>query len=1699
MKLKRAMAILLTMMLLAGFMPTALASVGTGWNDDCRGNPIAGGEDQNPVYGKHNWVKQSEIAGQSCTSGGVAVYSCSYCGATYQRPTEAPGHSWGGWSATKAATCVSEGAEARTCSRCGETESRSTPATGNHSFGDWSTSTAATCTAGGEEARKCGVCGKTENRATSALGHSYGSWNTAKAATCTAGGEEARTCSRCGAKETRAIPLADHQWGKWKTKREATCDRKGEEERKCAVCGQTETRDVKKIPHTYGDWTVTREPTCSEKGERTHTCEECGHVDTQAIDTLPHTFGDWAVTLEPTCTVKGERTHACQVCGHEETEAVDTLPHAFGDWDVAVDATCTQGGKQAHVCQTCGLEEREDVPPKGHLFGEWTVIAEMTDFSIGVREHACQRCGLTEREEEEPQPTYRRGDKGDGVKALQEMLNAAGYDCGTADGIFGKKTEAAVKAVEEAHSFEADGVAWPGVQKWLATGAGKGPDDDGSAPPLPDGINSTYSGGAPNLPPVFTSDGNFFHMRQFVVEDMPSANSAYYEGANVLVKLRLDIDEADSYKVVKYTYGQGDTIYSKDWMHGGETLQPMQSYYMTYSMHLGSDIETWRKRTVTLWLKSKTTGIVERESVTFGPPFTPAKVTIIDKESASHIAGDSMAFLYLTADKSAYSGHRPVLENLDIPINVDSDGNTEIRNLKLTVEQVNVNHSQVLQTDVIDLEKKIMAGDRFDWLARVKASPVPNFAETYSVHLKVTGVYDDKYGNGQTVESNMITLSYFPEKVGSESPKLALDYSVKPVKNQYGPGDRVTICMTATNTGSEPLENVTVDFIGPSKALSAKWEPIDNIPKGTVLQPGETAEARWSYTFVQQDFDNERFVADLYANADWAGSDAKVTSPCAHVVLSCLEFLQQSFNLNAEVLQKASFYPAGSTVPVRLTIVISNKTKLKRTRVYAVGDNWNNGILSEKAWRDFGHGEKGYGIGEMGPVDTRMSMVVNVTIPEDFEGDIYRPAWMVEADNYGSRTFRSNRAAVGLPVFPLADASSELNLQAELRTVCPHEDGVWRQGDKVDVKLTAEYKGPGTAKRLLIEGADLEGAQPVFVLGEDMNAVSDTVHLTLGKALFQQGSFSFTFRAKANVKDAAHTDYITPARTLLFDLTPQDKGTLKVKASILSESLNPDGKWCHGDKALIRVEANYKGPVIPNRLEYSAYRPGNTESPFKHDTIWYSTSIADEFTVQLDANDVKGDGVLTYTFTAYACEGDSDIYTCEDSTTVVFEMSQSGTGPDASGMGPDASAMGVEEAPETPEAAAGGIEDMPAEGVEAATGEQGTETEAPVEAETAETGEVPVEVETTEPAEAPVEAEATEPAEVPVEAETAETGEVPVEAETTEPAEAPVEAETAETGEVPVEAETTETGEVPVEAETGEVPVEAETAEPAEAAEEAEDAVPAFEENYVSIPGAEYEIPATVCLPKGEGPFPAVVMLHGTGSTRDEAGNAYLLAAPVLAEKFGIATIRIDFPGNGDSDADYTQYNFHSAVADAKAAADYMAALDCIDDSAIGVMGWSQGGTDALLACAWEPDTFKSLVTWAGAPDMRLDDFFTEQDYAEAKANGSFVMEFDWRESLNVSLQWCDDVANTDVLKEFSEGYSGPVLAIAGTEDDTVDPRWSARIVEASLHPQSRAYYIEGMDHTFNVFAEEDLHSLYEAVDATGAFFVLTLANQSVF
>lgn len=60
--------------------------------------------------------------------------------------------------------------------------------------------------------------------------------------------------------------------------------------------------------------------------------------------------------------------------------------------------------------------------------------------------------------------TLRNGSRGTQVKVLQFLLNESGYDCGEADGIFGKNTLSAVKAYQKAKGLSVDGIC--GKNTW---------------------------------------------------------------------------------------------------------------------------------------------------------------------------------------------------------------------------------------------------------------------------------------------------------------------------------------------------------------------------------------------------------------------------------------------------------------------------------------------------------------------------------------------------------------------------------------------------------------------------------------------------------------------------------------------------------------------------------------------------------------------------------------------------------------------------------------------------------------------------------------------------------------------------------------------------------------------------------------------------------------------------------------------------------------------------------------------------------------------------------------------------------------------------------------------------------------------------------------------------------------------------------
>ncbi|WP_045234191.1 alpha/beta hydrolase [Deinococcus pimensis] len=101
--------------------------------------------------------------------------------------------------------------------------------------------------------------------------------------------------------------------------------------------------------------------------------------------------------------------------------------------------------------------------------------------------------------------------------------------------------------------------------------------------------------------------------------------------------------------------------------------------------------------------------------------------------------------------------------------------------------------------------------------------------------------------------------------------------------------------------------------------------------------------------------------------------------------------------------------------------------------------------------------------------------------------------------------------------------------------------------------------------------------------------------------------------------------------------------------------------------------------------------------------------------------------------------------------------------------------------------------------------------------------------------------------------------------------------------------------------------------------------------------------------PAPEHGHPLVVMLHGFTGDRSEEGRLFTLASRAF-EARGLASLRFDFRGSGDSDGDHADVTVSREVEDAFAAVEFARGLPGVDGERVSLLGLSLGGMVAALA-----------------------------------------------------------------------------------------------------------------------------------------------------
>ena len=138
----------------------------------------------------------------------------------------------------------------------------------------------------------------------------------------------------------------------------------------------------------------------------------------------------------------------------------------------------------------------------------------------------------------------------------------------------------------------------------------------------------------------------------------------------------------------------------------------------------------------------------------------------------------------------------------------------------------------------------------------------------------------------------------------------------------------------------------------------------------------------------------------------------------------------------------------------------------------------------------------------------------------------------------------------------------------------------------------------------------------------------------------------------------------------------------------------------------------------------------------------------------------------------------------------------------------------------------------------------------------------------------------------------------------------------------------------------------------------------------------------TFVRPPGAGPFPAVLLLSGSGAQdRDESlfGHRPLAVLADHLARQGIASLRLDDRGEGASTGDYATATLPDLAADARAALAALRARPGVGRA--GIVGHSLGGGIA-------PHVGGDFVVMLAAPGVRGADLFALQSERIARASG---------------------------------------------------------------------------------------------------------------
>jgi len=220
-------------------------------------------------------------------------------------------------------------------------------------------------------------------------------------------------------------------------------------------------------------------------------------------------------------------------------------------------------------------------------------------------------------------------------------------------------------------------------------------------------------------------------------------------------------------------------------------------------------------------------------------------------------------------------------------------------------------------------------------------------------------------------------------------------------------------------------------------------------------------------------------------------------------------------------------------------------------------------------------------------------------------------------------------------------------------------------------------------------------------------------------------------------------------------------------------------------------------------------------------------------------------------------------------------------------------------------------------------------------------------------------------------------------------------------------------------------------------------------------------------VPTGHGPFPAAVIIHGSGTSRRDSG--WYLTLTQHLQQNGVVVLLPDKRGSEKSEGNWRTSSFEDLSTDTLAAIEFLKTQQDVPLTNVGIVGMRQGGWIAPIVASESSDVgfVVSMVGSAVTPaeqlvyeenhNLRQMGFLPGVSNVIALASTAYIRNV-------AQAEFWDRVANYDPVPYWQE-VNVPALALYGADDTNVPSEESAKRLNALGKPNLRVKIYEGSGH----------------------------------